>query len=325
MPPDEAKSPIGVELVTFYDPAFWGVESNERLIEEAKEDPRRFWDRLLESVDETGVQGVEMCFAPGHLQGAMAAYGNSERFAYALDAHGLQVVSSFLDAFDDLDGPLTPNDEVAVMNRAVEDARLLQAVGGQVLVSGMPPWTSGTSESPQFRDLDRAKTLSDFLNRLGAAVRREGIQLALHTELGSVFCTRRDIDLFMLLTDPEFVSLCLDTGQILLGGSNPVDVVNSHFERLAIMHWKDAIGPWLDSVSGHDDRYAVGFRRVGQGAVDWFALADRLRDVAYRGWIVLELDKSADPVTEVIAARDFIETALRSRRPFSGAPTRMRR
>lgn len=325
MPLNGDKSALGVELVTFYDPTFWGVESNERLIAKAKEEPRQFWDRLLESVEATGVQAVETCFAPGHLQGAMASYGNPESFAGALEARGLQLVSSFFDAFDAYKGPLTPEDEAAVMKRAVEDARLLQAAGGQVLVSGMPPWAPDASERPRFRDLEYGNILADFLNRLGAAVSREGIQLALHTELGSVFCTRRDINLLMLLTDPEFVSLCADTGQILLGGSNPLDVVNAHFERLAIMHWKDAVGPWLDSVSGHDPRYAAGFRRVGQGAVDWFALADRLRDVSYRGWIVLELDKSADPVTEVVAARDFIETALRSRRPFSGTPTSTRR
>ncbi len=317
MPLDGEKSAVGVELVTFYDPAFWGVDGDAELIEKAKEDPRQFWDRMLASVEATGAQALEMCFAPGDLQGAMSAYGSSERFAAALETHGLQVISSFLGAFDDYDGPLTPADESAIMDRAVEDARLLRSVGGQFLVSGMPALDRGTAETPLFCDLDYGNTLADFLNRVGAAVGREGIQLALHTELGSVFCKRRDIDLIMLLTDPEFVWLCVDTGQILLGGSNPIDVVNGHFERMAIMHWKDAVGPWLDSVAGHDPRYAAGFRRVGQGAVDWFALAGRLRDVGYRGWIILELDRSADPVPEVVAARDFIETALRGLRPFS--------
>jgi sugar phosphate isomerase/epimerase len=314
---DGEKSAVGVELVTFYDPAFWGADGSAQLIEKAKEEPGEFWGRMLESVGATGVQALEMCFAPGDLQGAVSAYGSPERFVAALESHGLRVISSFLNAFDDYAAPLTPADESAIMNRALEDTRFLRATGGQVLVSGMPALKRDGSEGTVFLDLDYGKALADFLNRLGAAVRREGVQLALHTELGSVFCMRRDIDLIMLLTDPEFVALCVDTGQILLGGSNPIDVVNAHFERMAIMHWKDAIGPWLDSVSGHDDRYAAGFRRVGQGAVDWFTLADRLRDVSYRGWIILELDKSADPVTEVVAAREFVTTALRSRRPFS--------
>jgi sugar phosphate isomerase/epimerase len=314
---DREKVAVGLELVTFYDPAFWGVDGNAGLIDKANGDPRAFWDRILESVEATGVQAVEMCFAPGDLQGAVSAYGSPENFAAALKTHGLQAVSSFLDAFDRYEMPLTGADQSAIMTRAVEDARRLRAVGGQFLVSGMPALKRGASDRPVFLDLDFGKTLADFLNRLGAAVSQEGAQLALHTELGSVFCRRRDIDLIMFLTDPEFVSLCVDTGQILLGGSNPIDVVNGHFERMPIMHWKDAVGTWTDGVSGHDDRYAAGFRRVGQGAVDWFALARRLRDVGYRGWIILELDRSADPVTEVVAARDFIETALRGLRPFS--------
>lgn len=317
MPNDGEKVAVGVELVTLYDPAFWGVDGNAELIEMAKEDPGPFWDRILESVEATGVQAVEMCFAPGDLQGAVSAYGSPERFTAALQARGLEVISSFLDAFDSYGAWLTSADESAILARAVEDARLLRAVGGQILVSGMPALNRGASDGPEFLDLDYGKRLADFINRLGAAVSQEGLRLALHTELGSVFCTRRDIDLIMLLTDPEFVALCVDTGQILLGGSNPLDVVSGHFERMAIMHWKDAVGPWVDSVAGHDPRYASGFRRVGQGAVDWFALAARLRDVRYGGWIILELDRSADPVPEVVAAREFIETALRGLRPFS--------
>jgi sugar phosphate isomerase/epimerase len=314
---DRPKVELGVELVTFYEPAFWGVDTDMQLIAKAKEDPERFWGRLLESLETTGVRAVEMCFAPGDLHGALDAYGSPERFAAELDARGLQVVSGFLDAFDAYDAPRTLADETAIMNRAVQEARLLHAAGGEVLVLGMPGWKPRASQPPVFRDLDSAKTLADLLNRLGAAVRGEGVRLALHTELGSVFCARRDVDLIMLLTDPEYVSLCVDTGQIMLAGSDPLDVVNAHFERLAIMHWKDAIGPWLDTVSGHDDRYASGFRRVGQGAVDWFALARRLRELTYRGWIILELDRSAEPVAQVADARDFVVTALSPLRPFS--------
>jgi sugar phosphate isomerase/epimerase len=317
MPGDRAKVELGVELVTFYEPSFWGVDTDAQLIAKANDDPARFWDRLLEALEATGVRAIEMCFAPGDLHCAQAAYGSPERFADELSARGLKVVSGFLDAFDAYDGPLTPADETAITSRAVQEGRLLRAAGGEVLVVGMPPWRPGTSERPVFRDLDSGKTLADFLNRLGAAVRAEGVRLALHTELGSVFCSRRDVDLIMLLTDPEYVSLCVDTGQILLAGSDPLDVVNAHFERLAIMHWKDAVGPWLDTVSGHDDRYAAGFRRVGQGAVDWFALARRLRELSYRGWIVLELDRSAEPVAQVADARDFVVTALSPLRPFS--------
>ena len=311
------KVELGVELVTFYEPAFWGVETDTQLIASAREDPARFWNRLLEAVQQTGVRALEMCFAPADLHGARAAYGSPERFAAELDARGLTVASGFLDAFDAYDAPLTSADETAIMTRAVEEARLLRAAGGEVLVVGMPGWKPTPPDRPVFRDLDYYKTLADFLNRLGAAVSGEGVQAAIHTELGSVFCARRDVDLIMLLTDPAYVSLCLDTGQVVLAGSDPLDIVNGYFERLSLLHFKDAVGPWLDTVSGHDDRYASGFRTVGQGAVDWFGLARRLRELTYRGWIVLELDRSSEPVAQVAEARDFVMNALSALRPFS--------
>ena len=232
-------------------------------------------------------------------------------------SHDLQLISGFFAAFDEYEGPLSPSDEAAITESAVDYARFLQATGGQTLVAGMPALSRGSCGNTRFVDLEYGKTLADFLNRLGAAVSHEGIQLALHTEIGSIFCARRDIDLIMLLTDPEYVWLCVDTGQIVLAGSSPIDVVDSHFERLIITHWKDAVGPLGRSVSGHDPKFASYFRRVGAGAVDWFGLARRLRDVRYEGWIVLELDRADDPVAEVVAAREFIESSLAAVRPFS--------
>ena len=256
-------------------------------------------------------------FSPGDWQSAASAYGSADRFAAALKSRGLQLVSGFFDAFDACEGPLSHSDEAAIMTSAVNYAGFLRAAGGGTLVAGMPAFNPAASGSAKFFDLEYGKTLADFLNRLGEAVSRESVQLALHTEIGSVFCARRDIDMIMLLTDPEHVSLCVDTGQVVLAGSSPIDVVNAHFERMVIMHWKDAVGPLGRRVSGHDPKYASHFRRVGAGTIDWFALARRLHDVRYKGWIVLEIDRVDNPIDEVVAAREFIETSLATVRPFS--------
>ncbi len=317
MPEGAGKPAIGLELVTLYAPAFWGVESDRELLDLAEKEPASFWERMLDSVVATGVSGVELCFPPGDWRSAVAGYGSADRFAAALRGRGLGLVSSFFDAFDAYRGPLSPSDEAVIMRVGVESARFLQVAGGRVLVTGMPALERGSPGTPMLYDLEYGKRLAGFLNRLGAAVAEEGVQLALHTEIGSVFCRRRDIDLIMLLTDPGYVSLCIDTGQIVLAGSNPVDVVNSHFERLVITHWKDAIGSVGEPAFGHDAKYAASFRRVGAGVVDWFALARRLRDVGYAGWIVLELDRAEDPIADVGAARQFIETSLATARPFS--------
>jgi sugar phosphate isomerase/epimerase len=309
-----AKKPaFGVDLITFYEPSFWGVRDRGALVERSEREPRWFWDRVLESVNAAGIGGIEVCFPPGTWQSAVAAYGSAKEFEEVLSGRGLQLISGFFDAFEILDDPLSASGQKEIIESAKAYARFLQEAGGDVLVSGMPVLDRETAGNTSFLDLDYAKAVADVINRVGDATRDEGARLALHTEMGSVFCTRRDIDLFMLLTDPEYVWMCPDTGHITLGGSNPIDVLDAHFERIIIAHWKDATGPFRTPIPPGENRhpyYSTYFRRVGAGAVDWFTWARRLRDMRYSGWTILELDEGHDPIGEMTAARDFVETAL---------------
>ena len=52
---ERLKPVLGVELITFYEPAFWGLENRKELVEKSESEPRWFWDRVLESVRAAGV------------------------------------------------------------------------------------------------------------------------------------------------------------------------------------------------------------------------------------------------------------------------------
>lgn len=92
-----------------------------------------------------------------------------------------------------------------------------------------------------------------------------------------------------------------------------LDALDRHRERVAVTHWKAAAGavaPHALDRAARSDLYAHTFRRVGAGAVDWFGWARRLRDMHYAGWSILEIDEVPNPIEEVRAAREFVETAL---------------
>jgi sugar phosphate isomerase/epimerase len=306
---------FGVDLISFYHPAFWGVGTRQDLVDRSASDPRWFWDRALESVRAAGIDGVEVCFPPGTWQSAVAAYGSEKGFVDALASHELGLISGFFDALEETDDVLDESCQQDILRSGAEYARFLAHCGGHVLVAGMPVLARGEAGAEAFLDLEYAKRVADLLNRLGAVARREGVKMAMHTEMGSVFCARRDIDLFLLLTDPEFVAFCPDTGHITLGGSNPVDVLNDHYDRVVIMHWKDATGPFDMIVPPEENRHAYYqryFKQVGAGAVDWRNWARRLREINYQGWMILELDESPDPIAEMTAAREFAERVLKS-------------
>jgi inosose dehydratase len=303
---------FGVDLITFFHPTFWKLEGRQQIADHAAQDPKWFWDTMLDGVAAAGIQDIEITFAPADYTTAIAAYGSVNGFARALDDRGLGVVSGY---FGDLEhaGSLDAAAEDDIIASARRYAEFLAATGGKFLVTGLPMRKSRGQRPASFVDLATASPIADLVNRVGAATQDAGIQVALHTESHSVFWTPRDIDLFMLLTDPMYVAMCPDTGHIALSGADPVQVMSRHRDRLVIAHWKDASGPvpaGLPIDEGIFDRQAVYFRRTGTGVVDWFGWSRLLQEIGYDGCTLLELDAVDDPVTEMTLAREFVTTAL---------------
>ncbi len=185
--------------------------------------------------------------------------------------------------------------------------------GGEIVIGGMPALDSTVDRGRRFVDLEYIKRLADLVNNVGLAVAERGLKFAMHPEFGSVFCRRREIDLFMLLTDPEYVGFCPDTAHITLAGGDPVAITEHHRDRVLLTHWKDADGPYTGSLPDGEARHAAiapKFKQVGEGAVDWHSWQRMLDRIGYVGWAVLELDSSPEPVEQVRRARDFVQVAL---------------
>ena len=128
-----------------------------------------------------------------------------------------------------------------------------------------------------------------------------------------MFRNSRDVDLFMMLTDPTYVSMCPDLAQFVVAGSDPVRIVDRHRERVICTHWKDAVGAApadtpIDSTIY--SRMVQWFTGLDRGIVDWPAWMRLLRDMRYRGWALFELDLADDPVTELKRYREFVQNTL---------------
>ncbi|MBY5974744.1 sugar phosphate isomerase/epimerase [Ferrimonas balearica] len=302
-----------VDLITFYHPDFWGVADVDGINALAEADPRAFWDKMLEAVAEAGVRGVETSIGPLGYKMALRAYGSVEGVKARLDELGLAIISGFyhdFERFGDLSDP-------AVRAEICADAHALAAflapLGGQALVIGLPMRRTKGEAPVQFVDIDYARPLAQLCNEIGATVAPLGLTAALHTEGHSVMCTARDVDLFMLLTDPLYVGLCPDSAHLLLCGSEPVAVLNRHADRLVITHWKDATAPMpLDIVIDADvhGKHRDYFCTLGQGRVHWQAWAAGHAAAGFEGWMVLEVDGSADPVTTIRDSLSFVETSV---------------
>jgi sugar phosphate isomerase/epimerase len=305
----------GVDLITFYHPSFWGTNDRASFEKLALDDPRKFWDRIAESVVEAGITGVELTFPPGNWETAVKTFGSAAALSEFLQGSGISVISGFFSALEQYEDPLDPATQKQIIEDALKYSDFLNESNGPVLVAGMPMRRKGTPDNPSFVDFDYVKATADLLNRVGAATMSEGVRLALHPEVGSVFCVRRDIDLFLALTDPAYVDFCPDTAHIFLGGTSPVDVLGDHYDRVTIAHWKDAVGRWPNDDSANQDRFeleAQYFKRVGMGSVDWAGWYRGLDKAAFDGWSILELDETPNPIEEMTAARQFVEALATS-------------
>lgn len=301
---------FGVDLITFYHPEFWGTTDRDGFTKRALDDPRAFWECTAESIAQAGVTGVELTFPPGDWETATTTFGSGTGLAKFLGAYGLEAISGFFSGFEYSRDVLDATAQQDIIEQAKRYAGFLAAAGGPIMVAGMPMRKRGTPESPVFMDFDYVKAVADLTNRVGAATTVEGVRLALHPEVGSMFCVRRDIDLVLALTDPSFVDFCPDTAHILLGGVSPVAVLRDHHERLVIAHWKDAVGRWPNDDLSNEQRFELEadyFKRVGTGSVDWHGWIRTLDEARFSGWTILELDDAENPIEQVTEARQFVE------------------
>ncbi|MDQ2784425.1 MAG: sugar phosphate isomerase/epimerase [Chloroflexota bacterium] len=150
------------------------------------------------------------------------------------------------------------------------------------------------SRPPQGSSAADLHAIADTLNELGRRTAEYGIRLAPHPHIWGPIERPEEIRTLLELTDPNYVSLTLDTAHILLGGGDPMAFLTQHAERIAALHWKDTearyrgyTGP-TPTRAMHDEK--ILYKDLGTGGVDLSAVWQWVRERGYRYWITLDLD-----------------------------------
>jgi inosose dehydratase len=143
-------------------------------------------------------------------------------------------------------------------------------------------------------ELDKTgwKTLLANLDRIVGAAREFGRLVVLHPHMGTMIQTRDEVERVL---DGSAVPLCLDTGHLLVGGTDPASVVGAAPERIAHVHLKDVDADLADQVGAGNLTYGEAvraglYRPLGEGEVDVGAIVTGLSIAGYDGWYVLEQD-----------------------------------
>lgn len=303
---------FATDVITFYHPEFWGLDSAAALRSWAMENPREFWLRVMDALTEAKVSGIELTFAPGDLGSVLRAFGSAAAFRDELAARGLLVVSAFI-ADEDSPDWRDPRALHAIVADAERRAEFLAEVGAGVLVGGLPMRRTFGESPAFFVDVAYMTRMADVAHAVGEATSRHGVRLALHTESNSTLWYERDIDLFMALTDPQYVWLCPDACHIALGGGDPVAVAHRHAQRIALAHWKDAVRP-IDVHLTVDETVFTQqqpyMAELGTGIVDWPGWAAAMARTPAAATVLVELDEAADPVAALRAGTSLARRVL---------------
>lgn len=150
------------------------------------------------------------------------------------------------------------------------------------------------------------------LHRTGEYARSLGVRVTVHPHGGTAIETAEHTDRLLSSLDPDLAGWCLDTGHVLYGGADPVELSRRWAHRVDYVHLKDVRAEVLQQAraAGWDFATAVRnniFCTPGAGLIDFRPVIAALRDVGYSGWYIIEAEQ--DPAR--FDARTVTADALR--------------
>ncbi|SDF59904.1 inosose dehydratase [Lentzea fradiae] len=201
-----------------------------------------------------------------------------------LSGHDLTLVGGFL-------AVTLHTDVQSTLDEADRVAGILKAGGAEVLVLAAATGLDGYDDRPQLTD-DEWTTLVTTCAKIREIAARHGLRTVLHPHVGTHVEREAEVERFLVDSD---LQLCLDTGHLLIGGTDPVELARRHPDRIGHVHLKDVRAEIAAKVRGGELSYtdAVGqgiYVPLGDGDVDVEALVRLVQDAGYTGWFVLEQD-----------------------------------
>jgi inosose dehydratase len=276
-------------------PCSWGSLEFEGMAGEAIG-----YRRMLDELRETGYTGTELGdwgYMPTEPPALRAELGR----------RGLSLTGAFVPvALKD------PAAHAAGEARALQVARLLAQAGEQphqpflVLAdaNGTEPGRThhaGRVTPAMGLSATEWRAFAAGVERIARVVRDEtGLRTVFHHHCAGYVETPDEIGALLERTDPELLGLVFDTGHYVYGtgrsdGSAVTEGLARFGDRIWYVHFKDCQPQIAEQAraEGWDYFTAVGrgvFCELGQGCVDFPAVASWLRERDYQGWITVEQD-----------------------------------
>lgn len=254
-------------------------------------------EQVLRDMRELGIKATE--FGPlGFLPIDPAAR------AEHLESYGMKAVGGFF--------PVVLHDpEINPLPQVQEELKAFAAAGASVLVLAAD---AGTGDYEAHHEMDEeqwgifAKNLQAVIEVAAAA----GILAVVHPHVGTMIESAASVSRLLASTTAQ---ICLDTGHLLVGGTNPLELVRQHASRVGIAHLKDVRSEIAAKVASGELGFVQAvkdgmFVPLGQGDCDIAQIVSLLKNAEYTGWYVMEQDAVLATAAEGAAAKENVRTSI---------------
>jgi inosose dehydratase len=258
--------------------------------------------RVLTEMRSLGLAATE--FGP---EGFLPS-GAGER-ALLLSASGIRAVGGFV--------PVVLHDSAFDPVPAIEtELAAFRASGATRLVVAADTGRIGYDERPALTDAQWDNILIN-LDRIAQVSAQHGVIASLHPHVGTTVESTADVERVL---SGSSIGLCLDTGHLLIGGTDPVALTLQHADRITHVHLKDVHLALARQVQNGELSYTDAVRNgmyapLGDGDIDIAAIVSALEGAGYDGYYVLEQDTiltsepapCEGPFVDVRRSLDFIK------------------
>jgi inosose dehydratase len=260
-------------------------------------------DTVLSEMAELGMTATELG-PPDYLP------TDPTKLRALLNTYNLTLVGGFL---------AVPLHDESSVEEADKTAKLLAACGAEVLVLAAATGLDGYDDRPALTD-EQWATLISTAAKIRDIAAGYGLKTVLHPHVGTHVETRAEVVRFVIDSD---LQLCLDTGHLMIGGTDPVELARKHPDRIGHLHLKDVRADLADKVRAGELGYteAVGqgmYVPLGQGDVDIEAVVRFVHQAGYDGWYVLEQDTALGEQSPVDTPKLDTASSLRHLNQITG-------
>jgi inosose dehydratase len=268
-------------------PCSWGVLEFDNAATSAP------YGQVLDEMRATGYVGTELgdwAFMPT----------DPAQLREELAARQLQLVGAFVPvalarAETHADGIRTAVRTAALMRDAGADRAYIVLSDDNASVP-MREAHAGRITANHALDVRQWTTFADGAERIARAVREDtGLRTVFHPHCAGFVETPDEIEQLLTRTHASLLGLVLDTGHIVFGGGDPVQMLERYASRVWHVHFKDCDPVVAARARQQGLGYLAAVRaqlfcELGAGGVDFAAVTSKLRAMDYDGWIVVEQD-----------------------------------